>query len=354
MVLLRKCDVPTYLHSSDLYLLLSNSDDTDNDDDSFDIPEAYLWHSTIICHNQELEHLLSTMRYWGANFLPMPLIKFVFQSNSIVDEILEEFGKDLHQVATLFAISKIPNIRNQIEEAVKLGDVLLVDYLFSCEHFREADDREDILVHSSHCTIAAKHGHLALLQYLHEKLNCIWTFFACNAAAEHGHLQCLKYLHTEGCEWYEETCAAAAKGGQLTCLIYAHNQGCPWDRHTCSAAITANRLNCLKYALENGCSCNEMTAALAAEYGRLEYLRMLHKHHCPWNERVCERAAAGNHLSCLQYAHEQGCGWTKATAYAAARHKDSPVCLQYAALHGCPAADSMLIELRRRNTNAAV
>ena len=87
------------------------------------------------------------------------------------------------------------------------------------------------------CNVAASHGQLDCLKYLHENTDMGMTTdtvqMCCMVeVAENGHLECLKYAHDNGCKWSEMTCVAAADGGHLECLKYAHDNGCKWDQNT--------------------------------------------------------------------------------------------------------------------------
>ena len=72
-------------------------------------------------------------------------------------------------------------------------------------------------------------------------------------AAKHGHLACLEYMHDRGCSWDESTTAQAASGGHLHCLAYAHENGCPWDAYTSGLARRFAHMDCMQYAYERGC-----------------------------------------------------------------------------------------------------
>jgi len=76
---------------------------------------------------------------------------------------------------------------------------------------------------------AIKHGHTTIAsQHMDEDLHYHNknSSEACTLAATHGQLASLKYLHEIGFKWDEETMLAAAKAGSSNCLIYLYEQGC--------------------------------------------------------------------------------------------------------------------------------
>ena len=51
----------------------------------------------------------------------------------------------------------------------------------------------------------------------------------CIIAAKHGHLEVLQWAREHGCPWNEWTCARAAQNGHLEVLQWALDNGCPWN-----------------------------------------------------------------------------------------------------------------------------
>ena len=133
------------------------------------------------------------------------------------------------------------------------------------------------------CEIAARQGHLNVLQYAMERGNkhgrhhSTWI---CDAAAEGGQLHILIWARENGFPWRADTCSRAAQGGQLHILYWARANGCPWNTRTCSSAAMGGHLIILQGARENG---------------------------CPWNAKTCLYAAMCGHLHILQWARENGC-----------------------------------------------
>lgn len=134
---------------------------------------------------------------------------------------------------------------------------------------------------SVYCNLAARHGQLNSLRWLHQQ-GCIVNNYTIINAAYFGNLSCLQYAFEHSNDKSEDLCLYAAKGGDLACLQYLHEHGCKLDNDTCINAAIGGHLSCLKY---------------------------LHDHGCSWNEGTTYNSARYGHLSCLQYAIENGCAY---------------------------------------------
>ena len=145
------------------------------------------------------------------------------------------------------------------------------------------------------CTVAARNGHLAVLQWINANLSklqwdgdqdppCPWNERTCEDAARNGHLAVLQWARSQGCPWNESTCGNAALNGHLAVLQWARAQDppCPWNEYTCE---------------------------FAAKDGHLHILQWLRSQDppCPWNEYTCEFVAKYGHLHILQWARANGC-----------------------------------------------
>lgn len=100
------------------------------------------------------------------------------------------------------------------------------------------DDWASRLNLAAACDLAARRGHTAMLQLLHER-GVPWYRSTFQAAAFGGHRACLAYLHAQGCPWDKKTAAWAARGGRLDCLRFLRERGCPWDQLCCLRAAVA-------------------------------------------------------------------------------------------------------------------
>jgi hypothetical protein len=187
--------------------------------------------------------------------------------------------------------------------------------------------------------MAAEHGYLEVLQYLHE-YGCPWYSNACEMAAKHGHLEVIRYLHEHGCPWTSRACTAAAKGGHLAVLRYLHKTGCrlengpiyrlavqhrqlevlwylkdhgllPDDSWEIKEAVRKGDLEAIEFLHTSGYKLNLVgeVMSIAVECGRLEVVKYLHERGCPLLEDMCRKAAGSGNLNVLRYLRQHGCGW---------------------------------------------
>jgi len=142
------------------------------------------------------------------------------------------------------------------------------------------------------CALAARHGHLDCLAFLHGRGHA-WDAGVCRHAARHGHLDCLMFAHTHGCPWDQTTCRAAAKGGHLECLWYARDNRCPWDaKATMAAAAAHGQLQCMAFLHNCGCAWDKTTILWALFRGHRECTIYAHRHGCPCDPILCARQCA--------------------------------------------------------------
>jgi hypothetical protein len=400
---LRLCDIPAYLHSSDLYRSLQEGAEEGEEGSEFDVPEGLLKADDSVHSTQDARQLLSTLRYWGVGVISEPIVSFLVQSCEEVEDIqklIDEFGHEFRYLEAFVKMKNTTSPSRKLEIAISVGVVSVVEYVRAAERVRSGndmlmlklyegtqDDRLCALAAAGNhlecleflcsqglkcgrlCTLgAAENGHLEVLRFLHAR-DCKWDTHVCAAAASRGSLECLQYLHEQKCPWDCWTCYYAAQNGHLPCLRYAHEHGCTWTVMTCVIATKKGNVDCLRYAHENGCSLDIDTnimhicvqagqvgclkylhsvkrewkasiCAFAAAANQLECLPYAHEHRCPWDEVTCSAAAGEGNLECLQYAHKQGCPWDARTTRAAAQTRNT-ACLVYAVGNGCPCdADS--------------
>ena len=158
----------------------------------------------------------------------------------------------------------------------------------------------------------------------------------CKLAAEHGQLECLQWVHTNGYRWASEVCEAAAENGHLPCLKYAHENGCMWDNDILISALKHNNRDCFFYAYTNDCPDNHEVRSIDLAIGRgwIECLEYLVNCNRPLPDQSCIIAAIHGHLDCLIYAHTNGVSMTDYVCDVAAMNGNIS-CLQYAHMNGC-------------------
>ena len=145
------------------------------------------------------------------------------------------------------------------------GRVALVKWALAEGCPREHEDRDMVEV-ANMIGVAAKHGHLELVQWLVQEQG--WGKAAKDVVmhtAAGGNLEVVQWLKTKGCTWGEFTCMAAATFGKLEILQWLRANGCPWDELTCENAVRNYHVEVLRWARENGCPWDAETQYRAAE-----------------------------------------------------------------------------------------
>jgi len=135
----------------------------------------------------------------------------------------------------------------------------------------------------------------------------------------------LAWANANGCPTRDtpNTCRYAAAGGHVEVLRFAREQlQCPWDVTKLYHAALFGHLAVLRWAQEHGCPLDSSSSRMtrcAAQGGHLEVLKWLREHDCPWDSMTCFLAAQGGHLDVLQRAREHGCPWAKLNCISASR-----------------------------------
>jgi hypothetical protein len=102
--------------------------------------------------------------------------------------------------------------------------------------------------------VAAKNGHIHMLEWLHE--NGCDLYYAAGHAASCDKLHVIKWLRDKDASWTHNVCFGAALGGHLSLLQWAREHGYDWDRSATSVASYNGHLSLLRWAVENGCPIN--------------------------------------------------------------------------------------------------
>ena len=144
-------------------------------------------------------------------------------------------------------------------------------------------------------------------------LGCSADERACALAAKDGHLSILQLLRTHNTPWDEKTCANAAGGGHLELLQWARDHEAPWDWCVCAYAAGGGHLELLQWARSQECPWGEDACAFAALGGHLEVLQWAREHGASWTYNTCAFAAGGRHLELLRWAHARGAPWDACT-----------------------------------------
>jgi hypothetical protein len=234
----------------------------------------------------------------------------VFDDNHLVQHILTFVGENQYRfVAAVNRDFHAAYLHVFPGNTLTRIDVSTIRHASICyAEVPRGDRNASTMMQRSMCRSAARHGNLAVLQYL-RSMNCQWDANTCAYAATSGHLQILKWARANGCPWNTDTCRNAARNGHFEVLQWARANGCPWEDRTCALAAKSGHLHILQWAHANGCPWDSFTCACAAEGGHIHILQWARANGCPWNEQTCHGAASNGHLLVLKWARENKCPW---------------------------------------------
>ena len=80
--------------------------------------------------------------------------------------------------------------------------------------------------------VAARYGHLELMQWLCGEGGFVMFAIVMRCAAGSGNLELVQWLRGEGCPWDYWTCCHAVDKGHVEVLRWARENGCPWTAET--------------------------------------------------------------------------------------------------------------------------
>ena len=382
VISVRKSEVPAYLQTGDFFLALHSG----NDAEMIEVPDNVVKAATSVNSYADLAHLLNSLRFWMVSEPVPDIIGYVLSNNqqdSVLDVIspFEQNFPYLSDLRVLKIDSKVHILTPLIDQAVKLGNVEIVRFLF--EQGLRFSDKSLLL--------AAENGRLECLQFMIET-GAKQTAPAFNTAIQFGRIDCVKYLHGVGKIASNTTTAmkAACLFNQLEILTFLHEAGYPWHRHCLNAAAETGSLECLQYAvshsdlplippvintaakeghvdvvkylLQQNCPSDESLLMYAIEgghlsvltllhkagfelnsnvfdaavvFGQVEILRYLHSHHCPWDASAMDGAVTHDQVSCVEYLREIGCAWSADTMCLAVYNSNVDM-VRYLHAHGCP------------------
>jgi len=342
----RRSEVPEYLQVGCFFQALS-----DEDDDYIAVPRNAIKPDTDIRNYGDAVELLNSLRFWGVDGYVSEVVTFVL-SHPELDGCMPDLAAYERNFPYLFTLQKIlaaPN-RRPLFVALQCGDLEMVKYF--------VDNGESVTAKCAE--VAAEHGHLHCLRYLHS-CDCPWTGSTYSAAFGSNSLACFRFAHENGCSKAEFRWHKNIDEINIDCFVYAylhdfkpiqesyflhqalfhnkllslqqgHEAGLP-IHGALRGAVERGYLECLRYLREHGCAWDERVCSVAAGKGFLDILRYAHHHGCPWDERTCMFAAYYGHLPCLRYAHEHGCPWN-CKAYLN-KNMDAR-CRSYLLLNNCP------------------
>lgn len=141
-------NIPEYLRTGELF----QSFDIEGND-KLTVPSDYFRPDAIITNDEELEHLLKTLRFWNVLQVPWELVDYTAFDKSTTWDVCRRYEHDL---PFLTSVQCILTAKNRLNAAATLGSV-------------------------------------EWLRYVHDKLQQPMTREALEFAADLGYLSCLVY-----------------------------------------------------------------------------------------------------------------------------------------------------------------
>ena len=297
MVVLRCSDVPLYLRDSDFYRNLDKGDD-----EEFALSIEHFKRDTSVRNDSDLDHLLSTLRFWGSVCFPETAIVFIMQcSQEMLGYILKKYGDELSIISSIDSVRKAEP-RQKMNKAIEGGSLELVQFLLREGHNFCKDSAE----------LAAKAGSVPILKYMLENGHCIESS-ASKGAAEMGHVHCLQYLRSISILWHKNVGVIAAACGQLTCLKYVveHGHEIIDKDHACIYAAQNGHYACLNYLVDHNLHAPaEYWIRCAAYSGNLPCLQLAYSLANTWPTGIQQEIIIRQNFECFVYSVENGCHYT--------------------------------------------
>lgn len=184
----------------------------------------------------------------------------------IVDFLPDEYVCVLKLVSKMFA--SIPRV--QLSHLHRIGFWAARNgYLQLCKRVYRIKDGSKL------CDEAAEHGHLDILNWLHQK-GAPMDQLVMSYAAYGGNIHILEYLHQLNVDKNIFACVDAARGGHMHVLKWLRQRDYPWDPMVCASAAKSGHLEILKYLIAEGCPCGN-DAVIHAAYNRHHHVLLWFK-----------------------------------------------------------------------------
>jgi hypothetical protein len=219
--------VPAYLQKGELFRNLKQNEGTEVEEhENIVVPKDCMKQTIIVQNNRELLYLVHSLRYWAVDEMPETVYTILTSPHVTPIEEMKRTAKDYPEVKLMPLLHRKP-----------------IQY---------------------HLAIAAGHGDLQLMTYLHEKRNMELRRTECMLAAAQGQLPCLQYAHEHGCNLKSE----------------GYRSGFWWDvvctcMHACmrSAAVMSSAyITRTKTAVRWCGACTQLTANIQALYVSTTFL----------------------------------------------------------------------------------
>jgi hypothetical protein len=168
--------------------------------------------------------------------------------------------------------------------AIEAGDLLALEWLRT----------NGFPVSDSMINVAAKHGHLSIVQWFYQKLNIGPDTECCEAAAEGGHLDIILWSYSLGTSMTMDIPLLAAINGHLPIVKWCCEMHLELSDDIGVQTILAGQFEVLKFLCENSyVELHHSMAIAACEVGRADILVWLIFEYDMGVGRLCMEAAAG-------------------------------------------------------------
>ena len=117
--------------------------------------------------------------------------------------------------------------RQSIERAAEAGALELVQWM--CQEGAAVEGTKTGELDDEVMSSAAMGGNLMLVRWLRVFKGCKWDGAACALAAKHGHLEILQWLRANGCPADADVTEHAVDQGHVEVLRWARENGCQWE-----------------------------------------------------------------------------------------------------------------------------
>jgi hypothetical protein len=388
MISLSKSDVPPYLRTGQFFHTLLA-----DEDECFDVPVTAFKRDLHLRNEADLNHLLSSLRYWLVDEPPTALIEYYLtrrwedQPTTRRSVAVKQFARELPYLICLEHLAAAQNEDAQIHEVLRSGSITILGYMLSrhkstgsvkwtYEHLSSAlngDNVECLQILLSHGWPGSPpQGYegrwralsVACLQYLlkhwpdykpdftdyctegtTEMVDCLlshghtWSPDTLELCAAGDKLVMMRHLHERGCKAWGRVTYEAANRGNLEMLSFAREHGAPWDYSTLIAAAKCQSWECFKYALKNGAPCTVFITMTVAEHS-IPMFRYLFDHGYERDVQACMKTAVNSGLhECIPFLRSIGAAWPENALFTLLRSGDFAA-LQHALSDGLAAPNA--------------
>ena len=167
-------------------------------------------------------------------------------------------------------------------EAARRNDFIFLEWLRARPGHEEAD-ASTLRIYKTATEAAAGEGHFAMLQYLHQRGYKIdsKTF---RAAVARGDAEICLWLYGQGCDYSQYAqCTLAARAGNFALVQWLREIGCSLEKSTFEEIARSGTLEQMRWLLEHGCKLTKkvFAAAMRSTIETTEKLSFLLGEGCP-------------------------------------------------------------------------